>query len=132
MERIEDKADLRKNMTTLDSYLDKKVEPNYGYAIGLIEKGKCLIAVKTKDGFRFYPSRFMGYAGNSKNNHEMNNEKDGRYTNSWITRVLEKKREVNPALLQTYYDYCLSIGGRILKTGSDRKFWEVDLEDLSV
>ena len=53
---------IKKNINTLENYLKRKTDPEYSYAIDLIRRGTCFVAMKQEDNeYHFYPSRFIGY-----------------------------------------------------------------------
>ena len=118
--------ELRENIHTLDSYLDKKTEPYYSYAIERIKKGVCFAALERDGGFRFYPSRFIGYRHNSMEAHEKNEYKDGRETTPAITHILGHKPGPDAALEQAYQAFCETLGFTANPKGAygvERKFW---------
>jgi len=110
---IEKREELLRNVKTLDLYLDKS---KYEYAKGLIGRGHCFVVVPSQDGYRFYPSRFMGYIENSMESHEkMGKEKiktgkstrNGGETNRAISVIL----------------------GKLIKTGEKEwDFWEAEYQ----
>ena len=76
------------NSQTLDGYLRSQVDPEYDFALNLIKKGTCFVAVGVSGAYKFYPSRFIGYADNSMDAHLNNVEKDGKETNPAISKIL--------------------------------------------
>ena len=128
MRTVKNKNELKKNFKTLDNYIVGKKDPKYYYALKLIEKGTCFIAVKiSEDDYKFYPSRFVGYFENSMDKHENNFEKDGRITNAAINKILCHKPEENSKLNFKYKEYCEKLGFIAKDKGSfvvKRKFWE--------
>lgn len=56
--------------------------------------------------YKFYPSRFIGYADNSMDAHLNNVEKDGKETNPAISKILGAKPSINSILNQEYARYC--------------------------
>lgn len=118
--------ELKENLHTLDTYLDRKAEPYYSYAVDRIKKGVCFMAVKTEDGFRFYPSRFIGYRHNSMEAHENNEWKDGKETTPTITHILGHKPCPDAELEHAYQAYCETLGFTANPKGAygvERKFW---------
>lgn len=126
METVRNKDDLVKNFETLDSYLETENSPEYKFASDLVKRGICFVAVKVDDeNYKFYPSRFVGYLGNNMHNHE-NSDRDGRITNSAITKILSKKPISDEALNAKYENYCEKLGFTARRKGSygvARKFW---------
>lgn len=120
------------NMKVLDSYLDRKCESSYSFALSLIKKGVCFIAVRTEKGYRFYPSRFIGYSNNSMDKHLNNPNKDGKETNPVISSVLLQKPTLDPVLEKEYRSYCERLGFVPWEKGAfgvERKYWEIALND---
>jgi hypothetical protein len=60
---VKELVDIIENIETIDKHLLDPVKQDY--AISLIEEGTCFVAVKGEEGYRFYPSRFVGYKNNS-------------------------------------------------------------------
>lgn len=128
MQYVQSLEEIKENMLVLDSYLDKKCESEYSFALNLIKKGICFIAVKTEDRYRFYPSRFIGYVENTMDKHLNNPEKDGRKTNPAISKVLNQNLSYNPDLEKEYKAYCEYLGFIANGKGAygvERKYWEL-------
>lgn len=126
MRCVQTVEEIKKNMVVLDDYLDKKVDDEYSFALALVKKGVCFIAAKTKDGYKFYPSRFIGYAGNTMDKHLNNNYKDGKETNPAISKVLNQKLAHNAELEKAYREYCEKLGFVPSEKGAfgvERKYW---------
>ena len=127
MEIVKTKDDLVKNFKTLDNYLKMEEEPKYTFALNLIKRGICFIAVKVdEENYKFYPSRFVGYLENDMEKHENNFEKDGRITNPAITQILNQKLIQDESLNTKYENYCEKLGFTARSKGSygiTRKFW---------
>ena len=116
-------------MLILDRYLEEKCDSEYSFALNLIKKGICSIAVKVESGYRFYPSRFTGYTGNCMDRHLNNQEKDGRITTPALSKVLGQPLTVSPRLEQEYKRYCELLGFTANDKGTygvQRKFWELN------
>lgn len=128
MKEVESLNDLKENIKTLDKYLDSKKDPEYSFALGLVKKGTCFVAVKENGTYKFYPSRFIGYVGNSMDAHLNNQYKDGTETNPAISLTLGSKPTPNPVLDNQYKEYCQSLGFIANNKGSfgvERKYWEI-------
>ena len=120
--------EIEANMDTLDRYLLNKTESTYSYALGLVKRGTCFIAKRTVSGYCFYPSRFIGYANNTMDQHLNNDMKDGKETNPVITQILGRQVRVNPVLDKEYRLYCEKLGFIANEKGAfgvERKFWEL-------
>ncbi len=126
MRVVRDKKELRINMDMLDKYINCEKDPEYTFALSLIKKGTCFIAVKEDDIYRFYPSRFMGYENNTMNSHQNNDYKDGKETNPAITSIIGHQPIVNKELEIEYKKYCEKLGFIANNKGSfgvERKYW---------
>lgn len=129
MECVKNLVEIKENMKTLDGYLNKKIEPEYSFALNLIKKGTCFIAVKQGNEYRFYPSRFMGYAKNTMNNHLNNDTKDGKKTNPAISNIFKPvPLSYDVDLERAYVEYCYKLGfiANVKGTfGVQRKYWKM-------
>lgn len=129
MRLVKSISDLRENMSVLDSYLERKCDSEYTFALDLVKKGTCFIAVKTDIGYRFYPSRFMGYAANSMDNHLSNQKKDGKETTPVISKILGQKASPNAEMEAAYISYCEYLGFTANEKGTfgvKRKYWVLE------
>ncbi len=128
---VESMEELLSNCMVLDEYIASRKDPEYSFALGLIKRGTCFVALKTNDGYRFYPSRFVGYQNNSMSTHESNGNKDGRVTNPAIGALLGQTVPQPDAEIDALYkEYCKSLGMEPNAKGTfgvDHKFWIVDL-----
>ena len=128
MDVIKSTDEIRINIKTIDNYLVKGDDPEYTYALGLISKGICFVADNSTGEYRFYPSRFIGYANNTMRRHEGNSSKDGRITTPAISKVLNQKPEANPELEFAYKNYCKCLGIQVKGKGPfgiSRKYWKL-------
>ena len=128
MELIRTIDDLKANIKVMDNYLSSKDHEEINYAKDRVKMGTCFVAVNSKTGYRFYPSRFIGYADNSIEKHERNNEKDGRKTNPAISEIIGYKPEYDDELEEAYLEYCSFLGFKPRKKGAfgvKRKYWKL-------
>jgi len=128
MQLVKSFNEIKANIQTLDKYLIEKHEPEYSFALNLVKRGTCFIAVKSEQGYKFYPSRFIGYAENTMNKHLNNTEKDGRETNPAIDSILHSAVSYDPKLESAYREYCESLGFIANEKGSFgvvRKYWKL-------
>jgi hypothetical protein len=128
MNCVQSLEEIKQNLLVLDHYLDMKCESEYSFALSLIKKGTCFVAVKTDVGYRFYPSRFIGYTHNTMDKHLNNDKKDGRETNPAISFVLNQKAAPNTELEKEYRTYCERLGFIANEKGSfgvKRKYWKL-------
>ena len=57
MELVNSLEEIRHNMSTLDAYLNKKTDPEYSYALGLVKRGICFVADNSSASISLlYPS----------------------------------------------------------------------------
>lgn len=126
---ITSKDDLLVNCKVLDEYIESRRDPEYSYALDLIKRGICFVAIKTNGDYKFYPSRFVGYKNNSRLKHMNNRWRDGRETNPAISYVLKKGEPLpNIELEVLYREYCERLGFEAMDKGSfgnDHKYWEM-------
>lgn len=129
MKTISNITELMGNIQVINKYLNSKNEIEVTYAKGLIKRGTCFIAIDTDEGYKFYPSRFIGYANNSMDAHERNYEKDGKETNPAISSIIGSNPQHNEKLEDEYKEYCVSLGFKANKAGSfgvERKYWLIN------
>lgn len=128
MHLVENQNDILKNIELLDSYLGRGNESEKEFALALIKKGTCFLAVKYNNSYKFYPSRFVGYKDNSMDSHLNNEYKDGKETNPAISNILRDKPVTNLELEKEYKKYCEELGFVANQKGSfgvERKYWEL-------
>ena len=126
MELVRSLEEIRHNRTVFNAYLDKKTDPEYAYALGLVKRGICFVADGSSGRYRFYPSHFIGYADNTMDKHMSNTTKDGKQTNPAISSILHDKPHQNLRLEELYKAYCKSLGFEANEKGSrgvERKYW---------
>lgn len=129
MKTVSNLNELITNIQTLDGYLNAQVDPEYDFALNLIKNGTCFVAMEDSSVYRFYPSRFIGYADNSMDAHLNNVEKDGKETNPAISKILGAKPSINSILNKEYARYCETLGFEPRDKGtfgSERKFWLIE------
>lgn len=115
--------DLMKNTRTLDRYIDSEAGDEFNYAASLIKRGACFLVIQTSEGYRFYPSRFIGYKDNTMNKHKANNYKDGKITNPVITRITKTDLRSDDYLEREYIGFCESFG--FLPDNKNHRFWKI-------
>jgi hypothetical protein len=123
--------ELIENIKTLSNYIKSKKDPEYDFGYNLVKRGTCFIAVNKDGSYEFYPSRFIGYAGNSMDNHQNNKYKDGRETNQAISIILGSKPKPNDILDNFYKEYCETLGFIANDKGTfgvERKYWELSVK----
>ena len=110
VELVKSLEGIKHNIHVIDSYLERGVDPEYTYALNLIKRGICFVVDDSSGRNKFYPSRFIGYALNSRDKHDSNTHKDGKVTNPAISSILETKPEPNMELEKEYRQYCEYLG----------------------
>lgn len=127
---VKSKKQIIDNINVLEKYLsDMDSEINREFALDRIKKGTCFIAILGSEGYRFYPSRFIGYLNNSRRVHEIDTDKDGRITNKAIEDVLRKGPIFYQEMEDEYYKYCNWLRIKASNNGAwgvQRKYWVFD------
>jgi ArsR family metal-binding transcriptional regulator len=129
-----DKAEIRQNALTLGNYLEQTNSSECEYAKKLIRRGRCFVIVESESGYSFFPSRFMGYIGNTREAHERMGElkkligtitKDGRDTNEAISAILgelvKRGDDKWDKWEMEYKKFCKKVG--IVPYNVKRKYW---------
>ena len=126
---VESLDEVLDNCATLDGYIESRKDHEYTYALDLVKRGTCFLAIEDEGEYRFYPSRFIGYYNNSMVQHENNGDKDGRVTNPAIAAAIDQGNPTpNSELDLLYKNYCNSLGFHASDKGTfgvERKFWVV-------
>ena len=126
---VESLDEVLDNCATLDGYIESRKDPEYTYALDLVKRGTCFLAIEDEGEYRFYPSRFIGYYNNSMVQHENNVDKDGRVTNPAIAAAIDQGNPTpNSELDLLYKNYCNSLCFHASDKGTfgvERKFWVV-------
>lgn len=130
MKLVENIKQINTNIDKLQEYItDCHANTDYEYAKSLIQRGRCFIVTKGEKGLFFSPSRFIGYEKNDLSEHILNNKKDGKQTNSVISKILSKKFPSvnlvkNHSLDKEYTSYCDDfLKCKIYKY--KRKYWDL-------
>ena len=101
---VQNMNEILDNIETFDYYLTSK--EYYEYVKELFKKDSCLIIMKKDGVFKFCPYRFVGFANNSKEQHERNFEIDGRMIKPYINDALKQKPKPNEKYDIEYNDLC--------------------------
>lgn len=126
MKTVTSLKEIQENVKTLNKYLSSKKDPEYSFGLSLIKKGTCFLVLYENGRYQFYPSRFIGYAGNSMEAHLNNEDKDGRETNPVISKIMGSNPRPNPEFDKLYCEYCEYLGFTARERGSfgvERKYW---------
>ena len=116
---------LLENMNTFDMYLDSNDETERDYAINLLTRGHDFVFRIVDGEYRFYPSRFIGYADNSIESHSLN-PGDGRVTNHRLNRIIGEKSERDSMLSYYYNSYVKQVKPSSKRKYNLKKFWNYD------
>jgi len=65
-------SEIEKNARLLSSYLSAGRSTDVDFAKALLRRGICFVVVQLRGGDFFAPSRFVGYAANSRQAHQQN------------------------------------------------------------
>ena len=132
---VNSREDIMANVDILERYLEKPYSAEGEYAKKLIGAGKCFVVICATAGFKFYPSRFVGYVGNTMQNHERMGEakkrtgvttKDGKKTVPRMSKFLGPCLKAGDgqwdALEVAYQNFCKKHD--VVPYGNNRKFWK--------
>lgn len=128
MRLISNKKHLIANIETIENYIIDGNLVEKEATLDLIRKGKCLVAYKVDNDYRFAPSRFLGYQNNTLIAHFASQTKTGLESNAAINKVLESKLSSNENLENRYIQYCLSLGLQP-SNYSKRRYWYLEIEE---
>jgi hypothetical protein len=121
---VESWAEVLANILTLDRYRQSPIPEFQDYFRRRIARGECYIACRVGGRRLFGPSRFIGYAENSKRRHDRNVYRHGTYTNAAIRSILNGEWAPSATLESEFQDFCRKHG--IAPDDRTRKFIEVD------
>ena len=124
METVKTWSDIRLNILQLEKYKNSQNNEERTFYKNIVGRGRCFVALDTRNGFVFAPSRFVGYVDNNIKNHDENYDKDGRITNVEIDKILGP-HEVNKILEERFKIFCenLDIG----PVHHARKYWNLSM-----
>ncbi len=128
MELISNRRQLIANIETVENYLIDGDLSEKEVMLDLIRKGKCLVAYKVDNEYRFAPSRFLGYVNNNLSGHSSSKTKTGLETNPAITKVLESKLFSDENIEKQYIKYCIGLGMQP-SNYSKRRYWLLEIEE---
>ena len=122
MEFVSNKEEIIENIKLLESYLHSNDKEKEEFASNLVRRGKTLVVYKVNGEDHFTPSRFIGYKGNTMENHIQNDEKDGRDTNPVITEIIGKPYPTSK-LDEKFIIYCNKLNIKIQY--NKKKYWRL-------
>lgn len=129
MKLIIEKAQLLRNIETVENYLTDGSEEEQEIIKKLIRKGKSIVAYKADGEIRFAPSRFLGYVNNNLKKHKSESDQiDGKETNPVLTKVIGSKLIANSILESNYKKYCKNLGVTP-SNYSKRRYWLFELDE---
>src|SRR5262245_13347705 len=104
------RADIEANLRQLEAYLRSPDASDRDFAEELIRNGRCFVVAGDGGQHLFGPSRFVGYANNTRTAHSGNDDKDGKETNPAISAVLHSEPEEDDVMEQEYREFCRRLG----------------------
>jgi hypothetical protein len=122
MNLVEDRSDVESNIRQLVAYLSSNDPLERQFGLELVQNGRCFVVWQEAGEVVFAPSRFIGYANNSKRVHIHHDAKDGKRTNPMISFILGGKPEASDKLDAAYRKYCEALGISIKRY--NRKYWK--------
>lgn len=129
MRLITSEKQLVSNLEVVENYLAEGKAKEKQAITDLIRKGRCFVAYKSGNEYRFAPSRFLGYINNHLNKHYNHiKQLDGRLTNPAITKALQKKLIPSNSLDLKYIKYCKNLGAQPSQY-SKRRYWVFELKE---
>jgi hypothetical protein len=129
MDFVRNLGDIIENIETIDEYLLDPAKQEF--AINLIKEGTNFVAVKKEQGYRFYPSRYVGYKNNSYDAHTRHNLEERKDTSPTISQILKHKPDPSQDFEMEYKKFCEDLGfiandkGR---AGVEHKYWVIAIE----
>ena len=110
--------EIAKNIRSVVEGTKSTNESDRIYFEQIILRGTCFVAAKHGESVVFAPSRFIGYAENTRAQHEANKIKDGRNTNPAIAEILASEWSQVKELEEEYEIFCRSLGLSPRQAGS--------------
>jgi hypothetical protein len=126
MRAVTTQQELQDNVDQLIRYLNSGNVDEVAYAKDLVRRGICFILYNQNDSTFFLPSRFVGYAHNTRERHEANAQKHGGVTNPAISKLIGSDPEPDDNLDGAYLQFCSRLDIDANRRGSFgvlRKFW---------
>ena len=121
MKRITDWTEIRQNLIQLDKYRTSSNEADQEYFRDRIRMGNCYVVCTVRGGRRLFgPSRFLGYANNTRWKHDHNEEKHGGITTGWIESTMKAKFRGSSRLEAEFRQFCKEHG--IEPSGKSRRY----------
>jgi predicted HNH restriction endonuclease len=125
---ISTKEEIRDNIERFEKYL-RGTDKEKKFAYDLIYKGSNFVVCRIDDEFMFAPSRYVGYANNTKNKHDKNKTKHGTKTTKEITKIIDHNKPLSNKKIESKY---LAFIGKLDIKPFDkiRKYWMLDLQEV--
>jgi len=124
MDTVKTWSDIRTNILQLEKYKNSENSKERMFYKDIVRRGRCFVALDTRNGFVFAPSRFVGYIANDIKNHDENYDKDGRITNVEIDKILGPY-DVNKILEERFKIFCQNLD--INPDNHERKYWNLSM-----
>lgn len=121
MQTVQTIEEIITNLQTLHSYALSEDAREQTFHHNLLRRGNNFIVAEVNGQLFFGPSRFVGYADNSINNHtEDDNGIDGRETNRAIDAILGVHR-LSPLCEYAYTARCAEL--KLTPASRQREYW---------
>ena len=104
METVVSKEQLLQNISTLETARNSTTD-RASY-LSLIRNGRCFLPYIDAGVVRFAPSRFIGYVDNTIEDHNHNEQKDGKKTNPAVSKTVGAKPIEDGAMEARYQLFC--------------------------
>lgn len=121
---------LTENMNVFDSYLFSNNLEEKQFAVDLLTRGHDFIYRIVNGEYRFYPSRFIGYANNNIETHTAD-PGDGRRTNHRLNAAVGNRSTKDESLSSIYNAYVKQVKPTNKKKYTKKKFWHYDFGGLN-
>lgn len=126
MELVSSVEDIVGNLVVFDQELSKERD-TAGWYHERIRLGRVFISYKVGTEWRFAPSRYIGYKGNSMERHK-HDPGDGGKTNERITKILGRAPESDHGKYDQLREFCNRYG--IFLAKNPHRFWELSLRKV--
>lgn len=112
------------NLQTIERYLSSNSKEDVAFAKRLLARGKCFVILRVGERIIAGPSRFIGYANNSRQKHSLPVNREilsGGDTNWAITNLLGDYQQ-SKDLDELFKRFCEKCNAE-MSNKDDRKFW---------
>ncbi len=128
MRAIETEEEIKENLSTFEDYLCEGSYEEQQFAHDLIRRGSCFVAYQINSELRFSPSRYVGYASNTMQMHNQNDDKDGKETNAAINKIVGYTLNSSEEIEVEYLRFTYELG--IEPNNKKRKYWKFNIKGV--